>query len=185
MKVVIGLLFIGLLSASIAASPDAPGGPIAPLPSNGEPPLPGQAEFERDLKTANEARERAKLKFDEATERARLNYIKVLEDNLSDLGGQVDPRTEKYQKELVRVRSLKFHSPKFEYTKFRWENNGPPVKMIHKDEGFCYISDLGGALDGGGENVRVYISDDGYWYLHGTTAHGFLVAEAMAVKIVR
>jgi hypothetical protein len=184
MKVVIGVLFIGILSAGLAAQPLG----TVSLPTAGAPDeaglLQGQAEFEQHLKIANEGHERARLRFDEATERARLNYIKVLEDNLGDLG-PADARTEKYQKELARVRGLKFHAPKFEYIRYSWQNNGPPVKMIHKDEGFCYMADLGGALNGGGEAARVYLADDGYWYLHGTTAHGFLVAGAMAVKITR
>ena len=57
--------------------------------------------------------------------------------------------------------------------------------MIHKDEGFCYVADVGGAFNGGGEVARVYIGDDGYWYLHGSTGHGFLVVGAVAVKVAR
>lgn len=180
MKVVIGLLFLGILGATVSAQPDAPAA-AQPLTAAF---LPGQADFERDVKAASEQYERAKLRHTEATERARLNYVKSLEDNLSDLVAK-DGRAAEFEKELTRVRSLKFHTPKFEYTTYRWEHNAPPVKMIHKDEGFCYLADVGGAFNGGGEVGRVYIGDDGHWYLHGSTAHGFLVIGAVAVKMTR
>ena len=182
MKVVIGLFIIGILGAAIAAPPDGPATSHLPTESNATAILPGQTDFEREVKTASERYERAKLRYEEATERARLNYIKALEDNLGDRTDE-DTRATEYKKELTRVRSLKFHSPKFEYSTYRWENNAPPVKMIHKDEGFCYLAGVGGAFHGGGEVGRVYIGDDGYWYLHGSTAHGFLVIGATAVKM--
>ncbi len=184
MKVVIGLLFIGILGAAVAAPPDGPATSPSPTETNAAALLPGQADFERGVKTANEQYERAKLRYTETTERARLNYVKVLEDNLSDLVAK-DARAAEFEKELTRVRSLAFHSPKFEYKTYRWEHNAPPVKMIHKDEGFCYLADVGGAFNGGAEVGRVYIGDDGYWYLHGSTGHGFLVVGAMAVKMTR
>ncbi len=184
MKVVIGLLFLGILGAAVAAQPDAPATSPSLVETNAAVLLPGQADFDREVKTASEQYERAKLRFTESTERARLNYVKVLEDNLSDLVVN-DARAAAFEKELTRVRSLKFHTPKFEYTTYRWEHNSPPVKMIHKADGFCYLADVGGAFNGGGEVARVYIGDDGYWYLHGSTAHGFLVVGAIAVKMTR
>ena len=185
MKVAIGLLFTGILGATVAAQPDGPAAAQPPTGTNAAALLPGQADFDREVKTASEQYERAKLRFSEATERARLNYVKSLEDNSSDLVAS-DARAAEFEKELARVRSLAFHSRKFEYKTYRWEHNAPPVKMIHKDEGFCYVAGVGGAFDGGGEVGRVYIGeDDGYWYLHGSTAHGFLVVSAMAVKMTR
>ena len=184
MKNVIGLLFLGILGATVAAQPD---GPAAAQPLTGTDTaalLPGQADFEREVKTASEQYERAKLRFTEATERARLNYVKVLEDNLSDLVVK-DGRTAEFEKELTRVRSLAFHSPKFEYKTFEWEHNAAPVKMIHKDEGFCYLADIGGAFNGGAEVARVYVGDDGFWYLHGSTGQGFMVIRAITVKMTR
>ncbi len=184
MKVVIGLLIIGILGAAVAAPPNGSATNPLPTETNAAALLPGQAAFEREVKTASEQYERAKLRYDEATERARLNYVKVLEDNLGDLANG-DSRAAEFQKELTRVRSLKFHSPKFAYTTYRWEHNAPPVKMIHKEEGFCYVADVGGAFNGGAEVARVYIGDDGFWYLHGSTGHGFLVVGAIAVTLTR
>ena len=184
MKIAIGLVIIGILGAAAAAPPDGSASNPSPPGTNEAALLPGQAAFEREVKTASAQYERARLRYEEATERARLNYIKIIEDNLDDRVNEGAPAAE-YQKELTRVRGLKFHAPKFEYTMYRWEHNAPPVKMIHKDEGFCYLADVGGAFHGGAEVARVYIGDDGYWYLHGSTGHGFLVVGAMAVKIVR
>lgn len=73
----------------------------------------------------------------------------------------------------------------FEYETFTWEAGQPPTKMIGKDEGFCYISAITGALDGGGETAKVYIGDDGAWYLGGETLNGALNLTATAVKIKR
>ncbi len=183
MKVIIGTLFVGLLGAAVAAQPVGP--VINPAPAGStSAALPGQSDFEREVKIASDQHERARLRYTEATERARLNYIKVLEDNLSDLVAN-DARAIEFEKELTRVRGLAFHTPKFEYKSYRWEHNAPPVKMIHKDEGFCYLADVGGAFHGGAEVGRVYVGDDGFWYLHGSTGHGFLVIGAISVKITR
>jgi hypothetical protein len=184
MKVVIGLLFIGILGATVAAQPDVPAANPPSTETSTAALLPGQADFEREVKSASEQYERAKLRHTEATERARLNYVKTLEDNMSDLVTK-DGRAAEFEKELARVRSLKFHSPKFEYKTFEWEHNAAPVKMIHKDEGFCYLADIGGAFNGGAEVARVYVGDDGFWYLHGSTGQGFMVVRAIAVKMTR
>ncbi|MFM9962326.1 MAG: hypothetical protein ACKV2Q_14025 [Planctomycetaceae bacterium] len=184
MKIVSGLLFIGILGAAVAAQSDGPAASPASSDTNATTRLPGQEQFEREIQTASEQYERAKLRFTEATERARLNYVKVLEDNLSDLVTK-DARAAEFERELTRVRSLKFHSPKYEFKTYTWEHNAAPVKMIHKEEGFCYLADIGGAFNGGGEVARVYVGDDGFWYLHGSTGQGFLVVRAIAVKMTR
>ena len=177
MKTILTILILGMMGAAVAQ-------PLTGTNPNVITTFPGQADFEREVQRASEQFERAKLRYEEGTERARLNYIKLLEDNLEDRADG-DPQAAEFETELARVRSLKLHSPKFEYTTYRWENNGPPVKMIHQDEGICYLSGVGGAFHGGAEVARVYIHEDGYWYLHGSTGHGFLVVNATAVKIGR
>ena len=184
MKVVIEWLVIAMLGAAVAAQPGVPEGGSSPDEADDTGLLPGQADFEKEITSESNRYERARLRYEEATERARLNYIKTLEDNMEDLADE-DNRVARYQKELERVRGLKFNSPKFEFIKYRWDYNEPPVKMIHKDEGFCYLSGIGGAFDGGAEGARVDIGDDGYWYLHGSSGRGFLVLSATAVKIAR
>ncbi len=52
-------------------------------------------------------------------------------------------------------------------TFYDWSSGSPPVKMIHRSEGFCFLSSIGGGFNGGGEEVRVHIGEDGYWYLSG------------------
>jgi hypothetical protein len=184
MRIAFGLLMIGILGATGGLQSDEPADIVAPAAADEASMLPGQADFELHLKSESEQYERATLRYDEATERARLNYIKTLDDNLSDLGEE-DTNAARYQSELARVRAMKFRSPKFEYTKFRWDYNQPPVRMIHKDEGICYFTGIAGAFDGGAEAARVYIGDDGYWYLHGSSGRGFMVLEAIAVKMAR
>jgi hypothetical protein len=184
MRVVIECLVVMMLSAAVATRPLGHEGSSSFNENDNTGLFPGQADFEREIKSESKRYDRARLRYEEATERARLNYIKVLEDNLDDLDDEVN-RVAEYQKELERVRCLKFNSPKFEFKTYRWDYNEPPVKMIHKDEGFCFLSSLGGAFDGGAEVGRVYIGDDGYWYLHGTSGRDFLVLGATAMKIAR
>jgi hypothetical protein len=71
----------------------------------------------------------------------------------------------------------------FEYETHEWKENQPPLKLIKKDEGFCTISGIGGAFNGGGEAAVLYIGDDGYWYLRGQTGAGFLRITATCVKV--
>jgi hypothetical protein len=70
----------------------------------------------------------------------------------------------------------------FEYQTFTWEAGQEPTKMIRQEDGFCYLSSISGALDGGGEAARVYVGEDGFWYLGGETLNGYLKLSAVAVK---
>ena len=72
---------------------------------------------------------------------------------------------------------------RFTYQTFNWEAGKQPTKMIKADEGFCYLSSITGALDGGGETARLYVGEDGFWYLGGETANGFLNLTATAVRL--
>jgi hypothetical protein len=71
----------------------------------------------------------------------------------------------------------------YEYETHEWKEHDPPLKLIKKDEGFCTISGIGGAFNGGGEAAVLYIGDDGYWYLRGQTGAGFLRITATCVKV--
>jgi len=68
-------------------------------------------------------------------------------------------------------------------TEYNWRRGSAPVKMIHKDTGFCFLSGVRGGLNGGGEAARVYIGDDGYWYLKGQTMAGTMELWAIAVEL--
>src|SRR4051794_4165820 len=47
---------------------------------------------------------------------------------------------------------------------YRWKRGEPPVRMIRKDEGVCYLSQVQGHFAGAGESVGVYLDADGFWY---------------------
>jgi hypothetical protein len=76
-------------------------------------------------------------------------------------------------------------SLRFEYKEYQWAFGEKPVKMIHKDEGFCFLAQVWGINSGNAEKGEVYIGEDGYWYLDGTTYQGreFLKLKAMSVKV--
>lgn len=66
-----------------------------------------------------------------------------------------------------------------EYTWIAGQNS---VKMIKKDDGFCFLSTVSGAFRGGGEEVKVHLAADNYWYLSGRSAQAALSAKAMSVE---
>ena len=72
-------------------------------------------------------------------------------------------------------------APNETYRIFKWNRGDPPIKMIRADEGFCFLSGVGGSFAGGAERVRVYIRD-GYWYLEGMCMQSSLWAEATSVR---
>ncbi|MEW6095979.1 MAG: hypothetical protein AB1567_05585 [bacterium] len=76
---------------------------------------------------------------------------------------------------------------KLRYTaeEYVWKQGWSPVKMIHKDKGFCFLTYVSGKFEGDGECVKIYIDeDDGYWYLGGTSQQAGVDAHARGVGIV-
>ncbi len=67
-------------------------------------------------------------------------------------------------------------------TEFHWKQGEKPVRMIKKDEGFCYLANIHGHFEGAGEMVRVYLDEDGYWYLGGASNQAGVGGTAFAVK---
>ncbi len=63
-----------------------------------------------------------------------------------------------------------------------WQQGEPPVKLIRRDEGFCALTRVTGNFRGYGETVRVYISDDGYWYLGGDSQQNDVTADCIVVR---
>ena len=63
-----------------------------------------------------------------------------------------------------------------------WHQGEPPVKLIRKDEGFCALTGVTGRFEGDGEQVRVYIGDDDYWYLGGQSAQKGVAATCVIVR---
>ena len=68
-----------------------------------------------------------------------------------------------------------------EIKEYQWKRGEPKVKMIQRSEGFCFLSEVAGHFEGGGERVGVTIGDDGFWYLDCDT-HQALFARAISVK---
>jgi len=57
-----------------------------------------------------------------------------------------------------------------------------PVKMIHKSEGFCLRTGIGGGFHGGGEQVEIAFGVGDFWYLRGTSQQSGTFGEALALR---
>jgi hypothetical protein len=64
----------------------------------------------------------------------------------------------------------------------RWQQGDAPIRLIRKDEGFCALTMVTGHFEGAGEMVRVYVADDGYWYLGGDSHQEGVAAECIIVR---
>lgn len=71
-----------------------------------------------------------------------------------------------------------------EVQEYEWSRGMPSVRMIQKDEGFCFLTGINGAFAGMAEDVSVRIEPDGYWYLKGRTNQP-LVARAVSVRFAK
>ena len=63
-----------------------------------------------------------------------------------------------------------------------WEQGNPDLKLIRKDEGFCALTGITGHFQGSGEQVQVYVGDDGYWHLGGTSHQEGVAADCVVVR---
>ena len=63
-----------------------------------------------------------------------------------------------------------------------WHHGEPPVRLIRQDEGFCALTLVTGHFQGGGEVVKVYIGEDGYWYLGGQSGQEGVAAKCVIVR---
>jgi hypothetical protein len=70
------------------------------------------------------------------------------------------------------------------YSEAVWDVTTGPVKMIHKDEGFCFISGVSGRYEGNGEVANLTVEADGFWYLEGKAAQRTMTARAIGVRNV-
>lgn len=62
-----------------------------------------------------------------------------------------------------------------------WEQGQPPLRLIRASEGFCALTGVSGHFQGGGEGVRVYVGDDGYWYIGGKSMQQGVRGECVIV----
>jgi hypothetical protein len=63
-----------------------------------------------------------------------------------------------------------------------WRQGEAPVRLIRKEDGFCALTQVTGSFQGAGEMVRVYVGDDGYWYLGGDSHQEGVAAECIIVR---
>ncbi len=83
---------------------------------------------------------------------------------------------------IVRIRRPRtFRADVREY---EWKPGGAKLKMIHQDEGFCFISGMAGRYLGGSEGVSVSVAEDGYWYLSGTSQQSVMSGCALSVRVL-
>jgi len=75
-------------------------------------------------------------------------------------------------------------APGFETKVYTWTHGTAPVKMIHKDKGFCYLSSIEGLNHPNAESAWVYLGDDGFWYLGGSTYQKAPYLRVQAVSVI-
>ncbi len=76
--------------------------------------------------------------------------------------------------QVISGRAISVQTPyrklfKKEVKTFEWRPKDPPVKMISKYEGFCFLSGILGKFGGAGDDISVSVGPDNYWYLYGHT----------------
>lgn len=92
------------------------------------------------------------------------------------------PPGAKEQSAVTKPASLK-SDISMSYSFYHWNKGDPPVKMIHGDEGFCYLTAVSGTFQGLGESVKVTLEEDGFWYLSGHAGSNALAGSAVGVKV--
>jgi hypothetical protein len=84
--------------------------------------------------------------------------------------------------EAVSIESLTPAVFKSGPKEYHWRNGQPPVKMLHKNVGICFLSAIEGHFEGSAESVSVRLADDGYWYLEGKSNQDQLGASAVGIE---
>jgi hypothetical protein len=97
--------------------------------------------------------------------RAEKVWVRIGADGHWEVGGATPRRDGVFVKALP-VRT----AGRVVLSEHRWEPGRAPVKMLHRDEGFCFLAGVEGDFLGRGESIEVFIDKDGFWYLHGRSA---------------
>jgi hypothetical protein len=84
----------------------------------------------------------------------------------------------------LALRPVKANTFRALYCEAVWDAKTGPVKMISKDEGFCFISGVAGKYEGASEIARVYVDQDGFWCLDGQSRQTTMSARAISVRIL-
>lgn len=64
---------------------------------------------------------------------------------------------------------------------YQWEQGKPPIKMSKADHASCFLTAVRGSFKGAGELVRVYLGNDGYWYLGGSSGQNDVLGQAICI----
>jgi hypothetical protein len=67
------------------------------------------------------------------------------------------------------------------FTKYWHQNNGSPTFLGYSGDLFCFLGSVSGQFDGAGESVRVYIDQNGYWWLGGTSQRTGVAGHAVCI----
>jgi hypothetical protein len=81
---------------------------------------------------------------------------------------------------IHRIEPPRGRAPAFETA--AWHQGEAPIRLIRKEEGFCALTLVTGSFQGAGEMVRVYVGDDGYWYLGGESHQEGVAAQCIIVR---
>lgn len=144
------------------------------------------------LREYRQAMRRAEQQYQAARRKARAQYVHALKgamknalaaDELEEaLAIRLEQRTiEKRVDDIAEIRRLLRTIAAGKFEERVWKHGQPPLKLIRADEGFCYLSGIGGAYDGDGEGVSVYL-ENGDWYIGGKSMQTSLWAKAMVVR---
>lgn len=63
----------------------------------------------------------------------------------------------------------------------RWSHGDTTKRLMPADQGFCYISGIGGNFEGAGEAVRIWV-DDGMWWVGGHSCQPSLWIDVTCVS---
>ncbi|MEP6669208.1 MAG: hypothetical protein ABJF10_08650 [Chthoniobacter sp.] len=97
-----------------------------------------------------------------------------------EFSGKVRGQAQEGEMTLHRVRGPAAGPAAYETR--TWRQGEPPVRLIRKEEGFCALTSVTGSFQGGGEIVKVYVADDGFWYLGGESQQEGVAAECIIVR---
>ena len=112
--------------------------------------------------------------------------VSVHDDGYWYLGGRCITAVSGKALALRAKRPGSLHARIQEYT---WAPGDKPIKMIARQDGFCFLSSIEGGFQGGveggykgGEWVRVYLNN-GFWYLDGGSLQRSLKGKAISVSL--
>ena len=115
------------------------------------------------------------IKADVATVKTDIDGIKTDVAIVSDI--KSDTEDIRRVQSSVQQALSSFGQPNSFGTRYKWEGDAVPVRMIARNDGLCYIVAFKGPFEGAQESVSIYV-EDGVWFLKGNPEGNNIVAEA-------